>query len=105
MYRPYRSVTRMGGMLTPEEQAQMQEARAKLAEFEQQMASMPPEQREMMMRMVGPQIEAVRNMASTGGIEIETHIVSVSCNAGLPNPDMMALKMMGDSASGNPNPD
>jgi hypothetical protein len=102
MYRPYRSVSRIGGMLTPEEQAEMQEAQAQLAEFEQQMASMPPSQREMMERMIGPQMEAMRNMASTGDMEIETHIVSVTCNKGLPNPDMMALKMMGDSASGSP---
>jgi hypothetical protein len=102
MYKPYHSVMRMGGMLSPEEQAQLQEAQAQLAEFEKEMASMPPSQRDMMMRMIGPQMETLKNMASTGGMEIATDIVSIICDAGLPDPNMMTLRMMGNSAGGPP---
>ncbi len=105
MLKPYRSVMRIGGMLTPEQQAQIQEAQAQLAEMEQQMASMPPEQRDMMMRMAGPQLETIRSMAASGGFEIKTEILNVTCNAGLPDPNMMTRRMMGDAAGGSPNRD
>lgn len=100
MYEPYRSVMRMSGVLSAEEQAQLQEAQVQLAEFEQQMASMPPGQREMVMRQVGPQMEMLKSMASSGGMEIESKIRNITCNAGLPDPAMMAQTMMTGGALG-----
>jgi hypothetical protein len=46
MYEPYRRTMRMGGMLDAAQMAEMEQARVQLAEFEQQLASMPAQQRE-----------------------------------------------------------
>lgn len=85
MYKPFRSVMRIGGVLKPEEEAQLAEAQVQMAEFEKQMAQMPQAQQEMIMRQMGPQMEMMRKMAESGGIEIETKITSLTCNQGEPD--------------------
>lgn len=80
MNHPYREVLRMGGMLGPEELAELKEAEAKMAEFEQQMASMPASQRAMMERMMGPQIEQMRNLVKNGTFETEIITTKVVIN-------------------------
>lgn len=80
MYEPYRLVTKIGGMLTPEQEAQMQQAQAEMAKMEQQLANMPASQRAMMESMIGPQIEAMRSMASGGGFETEITVNSIEVN-------------------------
>ena len=71
LIEPYREILRMGGVLGPKEQAEMAEAREKLAEFEKQMASMPASQRAMMENMMGGQLAQMRNMVNGGAVEFE----------------------------------
>ncbi len=95
MYRPFKSVMRMGGMMTPEQQAELAEAAAQLDDLEAQMASMPADQRQMMENMLGPQLEMIKNMASGGGIEIVSTVAELRCNTGLPNPIEIANTTFG----------
>jgi hypothetical protein len=92
LYKPQRSVMKMGGMLTDEQRAQIAEAESQLVELDQQLASMPPDQQEMMMRMMGPQIEMIRNLAAGGDIEIVSDIVELRCNAAPPTAEELAQK-------------
>ncbi|MEQ9563673.1 MAG: hypothetical protein RLN69_14240, partial [Woeseiaceae bacterium] len=80
MYESYRQVTKMAGVLTPEQQKELQEAQKQMAEFEKQMAEMPAAQRDMIMRQMGPQMEMMKNMASGGGVEmvLEVHDLVVN---------------------------
>jgi len=87
LYEPYKRVMRMGGMLTDEQMAQMEEARKQLEEFDKQMAEMPASQRQMMENMLGSQMDMVRQMANGGGIFEYTEIVEEI----LINPDLVAL--------------
>ncbi len=80
MYESYRQVMSMNGMLTPEQEAQMAEAQAQLAEFEKQKKSMPPQQLAMMESMMGPQLKMIENMAKGNGIQFETVVDSIRVN-------------------------
>jgi hypothetical protein len=46
----------------------------------------------MMMKMMGPQIEMIRNLAAGGGIEIVSDIVELRCNAAPPTAEELAQK-------------
>lgn len=83
MLLPYRTAMRMRGMLGPEEQEQMAEAKKQLEELDRQMASMPPDQRAMVESRMGSQIEMIRNLAEGGAFEIETVVREVRVNQGL----------------------
>lgn len=85
MLEPSKSIMRMAGVMSPEEQEQMAEAGAKMAEFEQQLASMPASQREMIMRQMGPQLEMMRTMAAGNGIEVVSELKAMRCNTGTPS--------------------
>jgi len=87
MYEPYRQVTRMSGMMDAAQQAQLREAQAQMAEMEQQLQSLPAEQRAMMERMMGPQLEMIRNMAKGGGFEMETTVNRITVNPAAAGPD------------------
>jgi hypothetical protein len=78
MYEPYQQVMRLTGEMADETKRQMEEARTHLAEFEKQMAEMPESQRQMMMSMMGEQIEMMRKMAAGEGIEIITTVRSIT---------------------------
>ena len=99
LYQPRRTVMQISGVLNAQEQAKMAEAQEKLAEFELQMASMPPSQRDMIMRQMGPQLEMFKNMASGGGIELESLTTGMRCNAGLPSNEEYAQTVPGVSQS------
>ena len=90
LYMTYRQVMRMAGIMDAKQRAEMQEAQAQLAEFEQQMAAMPEAQRQMAMNMMGPQIDMVRKMAAGGGIEVVTDVYQVRVNAGMPDEQAQA---------------
>lgn len=77
MYESYKQLMRMGGVLTPKEEAQMLEAKQKMAEFEAQMAAMPDSQRKMMESMMGSQMDMMRKMVSGGAFEIETEVTEI----------------------------
>ena len=89
---PTARVMRMSGVLTPEEEAEMA---AQMAEMQQQLDSLPPGQREMIMRQMGPQMEMLENMASGGGMEMSTAVTQMSCNTGLPEPQMLVSMFSG----------
>ena len=77
---PYRTVVHIAGLgaaIDPE-------MRAELDEMERQLAALPPDQREMMERMLGPQMEQIRQMMDGGGdaMTMEITVVDVVINAG-----------------------
>ena len=83
MLQPFRRVMRMGGLMDDAQMAQMEEARKKLAEFDKQLAAMPPDQREMVERMTGSQMDTIRGLANGGVIESVEEIEEVICNPDL----------------------
>ncbi len=93
LYEPYRRVMSMGGILNEEQTAQMAEAREQLEEFEQQMAALPPDQREMAERMMGGRMDMIRSMASGGAVEHVEEVEEIICN-----PDLAALFSVGDGS-------
>jgi uncharacterized membrane-anchored protein YhcB (DUF1043 family) len=78
MYEPYQQVMRLTGEMADETKRQMEQARAQLEEFDKQLAEMPESQRQMMMNMMGEQMEMVRKMAAGDGIEIVTNVRSIT---------------------------
>lgn len=103
LYEPYRQVMSIGGIMSPQEKAKMQEAQQQLAEFEKQMAQMPAAQRDMIMRQMGPQMEVMKGMAGGGGIEIVTQVMEIRCNPpGPPNLLEMASVSTGGAIPGVP---
>lgn len=90
--KPRHTVMRLGGALTPEQQAQLAEAQSQMAEFKQQLASMPPDQQKMVKQMMGSQFDMIENMTKSGGIEIVSDIVELRCNAGPPTAEELAEK-------------
>jgi len=89
MYEPYRQVMRMKGVMTAEQEREMGQVQAQLADMEKQLAEMPPEQRNMVMQRMGPQLAAMKSLAAGNGFEfvIETHAILV-------NPDSAALQSL-----------
>jgi hypothetical protein len=94
LYRPFLSVMKISGIMDEKQKAQMQEAQAKMADFDKQLAQMPAAQRDMILRQMGPQMEMMKKMASGGGIEIESKVVELRCNTGMPSPLQMAQATM-----------
>jgi hypothetical protein len=80
LYEPYRTVLRTGGMITPEQQREMQAAMAQLEDYERQMASMPASQRAMVERMMGDKIEQARSLATGGAVKFELITTSLVIN-------------------------
>lgn len=95
LYRPFKSVMRMAGVMNAEQQAQMREAQAQLAQLDEQMAEMPAGQRDMIMRQMGPQMDMMRNMAAGGGIEIASTVRNMQCNVPAPDPVAVAQGLFG----------
>ena len=87
MYESYKRVMKISGMMSAEQEAQMRDAAEQMAELEQQMASMPPSQRQMMEKMMGPQLEMMKNMTSGGGFQTEVITTSITVNPKLSDSD------------------
>ncbi len=80
---PFHTTMQVSGlqaMIDPEMQAQ-------LREMEQQLEQLPPEQRQMMERMLGDQLEQLRQMAAGTGdaMTVEVTVSDVRVNAGPPS--------------------
>jgi len=90
MYEPFKQIMKISGMMDQAQEAQMQEAVAKMAEFEQQLASMPESQRQMMEKMMGPQLEMMRGLASGGGFQTEIITNSITVNPEMAGSDGQA---------------
>lgn len=80
LYEPYRRTLKMTGMLDDAQQAELRQSQQQLAELEQQMAAMPAGQRAMMERMMGSQLEMLRNMASGEGFQMEMIVDAITVN-------------------------
>lgn len=80
MLEPFRRVVSISGIMANIDEEQIAEARKAMAEFEQQLASMPESQRQMMESMMGPQIEQMRNLAESGSIQSEIVVESITAN-------------------------
>ncbi len=78
LFVPHHQVSRMGGVLSPKEQKQMQEAQKEMAKFKKQLESMPPGQQNMIRQMMGSKLEQFEKMASSGAIEMETIVDKAS---------------------------
>ena len=78
MYESYRQIMTMNGVMTDADREQIEQARQQLEEFEQQLLEMPQSQRDMMMNMMGDQIEMMRKLAAGDGLEIITEVVSIT---------------------------
>ena len=78
MYEPYQQVMRLTGEMADETKRQMEQARTHLAELDKQLAEMPESQRQMMMGMMGEEIEMMRSMAAGDGIEIVANVRSIT---------------------------
>jgi hypothetical protein len=95
MYEPFRQVMRMKGVMTPEQEREMAKAQAQLADMEKRLAQLPPGQRDMIMKQMGPQMATMKSMATGGGIEVAIEVHSI-----LVNPDSAALQKLQASAVG-----
>jgi hypothetical protein len=100
LYEPFNSVMRLSGMITPQEQAELQANRAELEEFQKQLDEMPAAQREMFMKQMGPRMQMFDSMASSGAMEIQTSIAELKCNTGLPDPVEIAQATFGGASFG-----
>jgi peptidoglycan hydrolase-like protein with peptidoglycan-binding domain len=83
LYMPYRSMVRMHGILGDDQQKQMEDARRQLADFDKQLAEMPPEQRAQVERMAGSQIAMLRKMVDSGEMDMVTRVRAIRVNTGL----------------------
>jgi hypothetical protein len=113
MYESYRQVSNITGVMTPEQQKEMQDAQKQMLEFEKRLAQMPDGQRDMIVRQMGPQMEMMRSMASGRGIEVVTEINDIVVNhcdreqpllrtvsvGGVEIPAEMTTELMSDSGS------
>ncbi len=100
LYESMRQVMSMGGILTPEQQAQITDAQAQLAEARAQLNQLSGAQRDMLENMLGPQMEMMENLVNTGRIEVVTQIPRIRVNTGLPNQVEMASAMFDPSICG-----
>lgn len=80
LLEPFRRVVSISGITTGIDESQIAEAKAAMAEFEQQMASMPASQRQMMKSMMGPQLEQLRELADSGTLNMEIVVESITAN-------------------------
>jgi peptidoglycan hydrolase-like protein with peptidoglycan-binding domain len=83
LYMPYRNMVRMQGVLSPEQQKQMEDARKQLADFDKELAGMPPEQRAQVERMAGSQMAMLRKMVDRGEMNMVTEVRAIRVNVGL----------------------
>ncbi|MGB5372807.1 MAG: peptidoglycan-binding domain-containing protein [Polyangiales bacterium] len=83
LYMPYRNLMRMQGVLSPEQQKQMEDARKQLADFDKKLAEMPPEQRAQVERMAGSQMAMLRKMVDGGELDMVTEVRAIRVNVGL----------------------
>ena len=83
LYEAYSQVLKIGGALTPEQQAQIQEAQKQMADLEKQLADLPPSQREMILSRMGPQLKMMERMANGGAMEMAIEVHEIVVNADL----------------------
>lgn len=80
LYEPYLQIVRMGGVLSEKERKELEKAQKELEKAEAQLASMPATQRKMMERMMGKQMEQLRQLAQDGSVEMRIVTTSIEIN-------------------------
>jgi len=88
MYSPKTQIMRLTGLmggLSDKEQAELEEARQKLAEFDAQLAAMPASQRNMIESRMGGQLEQMRKLVEGEGFESVVVLNSIEINKGPPS--------------------
>jgi hypothetical protein len=80
MYEPFRQVVRIAGVMNDQQRAELLAAQKQVADMERQLAEMPPAQRQMIMDQMGPQMQMMKSMASTGGLEAVTEVHRIVAN-------------------------
>lgn len=80
MYQPFMQKVRIAGIMTPEEEAEMKEAAAQLADFDAQIRAMPPSQQAMIEKMMGAKMDTLRSIVNGEGIvaTVEVHAIRVN---------------------------
>jgi len=96
MCEPFRQVLSIKGTPTAEQERELRESQVKMREMEQQLAQMPPAQRQMVEHQMGPQMQMMKRMAAGGGIEVTTQVHSI-----LVNPDTAAVQALQAAAIGS----
>lgn len=89
LYESFHQVYRLGGItaaLSEKEQKELAKAKEEMEKAKQQMAGMPEAQREMVMKMMGSQMEKLEAMTAGGEITSTTDVVSIAVNEGPPTP-------------------
>jgi peptidoglycan hydrolase-like protein with peptidoglycan-binding domain len=86
----------------------MEDARRQLADFDQQLAEMPPEQRDQVERMAGSQIAMLRKMVDSGEMDMVTKVRAIRVNTGLGKavsaaaPSQSTVSAAAPSSAGDP---
>jgi hypothetical protein len=83
LFEAYSQVLKIGGALTPEQEAQIKEARSQMADLDTQLANLPPSQRELIMSRMGPQLKMIEQMANGGVMEMTIEVHDIVVNADL----------------------
>ena len=73
LYLPYHEISRISGILNDKQKAEMKRAQQELKKLE----DLQGPEKEMVMRMMGPQLQMIENMAKGRGIEVETIVRNV----------------------------
>ncbi len=84
MTHPFRTAIAVEGMDTQVSEEDRAEARRQLEQLKQQMEEMPSEQRAMMERMMGGQIDNLEQMLAGEGFEMELVVTDLRVNQGPP---------------------
>jgi len=77
MYEPFKEVMRIGGGQDGKQVAELEKARREMEKLKRKLESMPPQQKAMVMQMMGPQLKTMEKMAAGDGIEVETVVKSI----------------------------
>ncbi len=89
LYESHTQIGTLGGLLagmSEKERKEIEKARQELAKLRKQLDEMPESQKAMVMRMMGPQMEKVEQMAAGGEISSTMRVVSIAINEGPPTP-------------------
>lgn len=86
MLHPFRTVMHMQGIAEAGDVSEEDIARAResLARLDEQMAKMSDDQRAMMQRMMGNQLEKLRDIVESGGTEFDMSVTDLRVNEGPP---------------------
>lgn len=93
LVEPFRRIVSISGMVAGIDEEQIAEARAAMAEFEKELASMPESQRAMVQSMMGPRMEQMRKLAESGSFESEIIVQSIT-----PNPEAFGERIVACNA-------